>query len=415
MLLAAVLVFLAVETALLGICSRLNSEADELWLRRTLTDPAFYLTEAGVLCIGALTALIGANEPWFVFLLIPVYAFLQMSVLHRPLQELATRDAKTGLLHFNAWQRLASDEIRRLNSGGHPWAVLFADIDNFRFYNQRHGHLGGDEAIHLVAQIITARVRPKDVTARFGGEEFCVLLPETSSETAGQIAERIRLAIAKETSSLPESVTVSVGVAAVEGARTPMELAVVLALADEALYAGKAGGPQHCPAAGNGRAQSDREQPSQAAQRRAPPPRPARTTLTPRSPFRCQNWPQRPIPHQDGDLGATRSAPGRPASSHSPSPCFDLEGVIELVEVAHHLVAAELGRGMRVDGQQPQQLGVPDLALPGDRPGPEETLRTRSARRSPAPARRRVRSARPERRCRARRDRRCSRRPSARR
>lgn len=242
LLLAVILIFLAVESALLAISSQLNSEADELWLRKTLADPAFYLTEAGVLCIGALTALIGANEPWFVFLLIPVYGFLQMSVLHRPLQEQATRDAKTGLLHFNAWQRLASDEIRRLNTSGHPWAVLFADIDNFRFYNQRHGHLGGDEAIRLVAQIITARVRPKDVTARFGGEEFCVLLPETSSGTAEQIAERIRLAIARETSTLPQPVTVSVGVAAVEGARTPMELAVVLALADQALYAAKLAG-----------------------------------------------------------------------------------------------------------------------------------------------------------------------------
>ena len=239
LVLAAVLVFLAVETVLLTICARLNSEADEMWLRRTLVDPAFYLTEAGVLCIGALTALIGINEPWFVVLLIPVYAFLQMSVLHRPLQDMATRDAKTGLLHFNAWQRLASDEIRRLNTGGHPWAVLFADIDNFRFYNQRHGHLGGDQAITLVAQIITTRVRPKDVTARFGGEEFCVLLPDTSSTTAQQIAERIRAAISNETSTLPESVTISVGVAAVDGGRTPMELAVVLALADEALYAAK--------------------------------------------------------------------------------------------------------------------------------------------------------------------------------
>jgi len=242
LVLAAVVVFLAVEAALLAVSSRLNTPADEVWLRATLADPAFYLTEAGVLCIGALTALVGASEPWFVFLLIPAYGFLQMSVLHRPLQELATRDAKTGLLHFNAWQRQASEEIRRLKVAGQPWAVLFADIDNFRFYNERHGHLGGDEAIHLVAEIITARVRPKDVTARFGGEEFCVLLPDTTPATAELVAERIRLAIAKETSALPESVTVSIGVASVEGGRTSMELAIVLALADEALYAAKQAG-----------------------------------------------------------------------------------------------------------------------------------------------------------------------------
>ena len=70
-----------------------------------------------------------------------------------------------------------------MNAARRSWAVLFADIDNFRFYNQRHGHLGGDHALEQVAQIITSNVRPKDLTARFGGEEFCVLLPDTLAAT----------------------------------------------------------------------------------------------------------------------------------------------------------------------------------------------------------------------------------------
>jgi diguanylate cyclase (GGDEF)-like protein len=90
--------------------------------------------------------------------------------------------------------------------------------------------------------VLTANVRPKDITARFGGEEFCVLLPDTIALTAEQIAERVRIAIGNETSSLPETVTVSVGVAVVEGSNTPMELAVVLALADQALYEAKLDG-----------------------------------------------------------------------------------------------------------------------------------------------------------------------------
>jgi diguanylate cyclase (GGDEF)-like protein len=241
-MIGAILVFLAVESAMLGVTALLNTPEDDAWLRRTLVDPAFYVTEAGVLALGALTGLLGANAPWFVLLLIPAYGFLQQSVLHRPLQERATRDPKTGLLHFNAWQRLASDEIGRLSSGGRSWAVLFADIDNFRFYNQRHGHLGGDHALEMVARIITTHVRPKDIIARFGGEEFCVLLPDTVVETAAQVAERVRVAVHEETAALPEAVTVSVGVAAVEGGRTPMELAVVLALADQALYQAKVEG-----------------------------------------------------------------------------------------------------------------------------------------------------------------------------
>jgi len=239
---AAVLTFLVIECAMLGVSATINTPEDETWLRKTLADPAFYLVELGVLTLGALTGLLGANAPWFVLLLIPAYGFVQQAVLHRPLQERATRDPKTGLLHFNAWQQLATDEIRRLNSAGRSWAVLFVDIDHFRFYNERHGHLGGDHALNLVAQILAANVRPKDIIARFGGEEFCALLPDTVAEAAAQVAERVRLAIGNETSSLPEPVTVSVGVGAVAGSHTPMELAVVLALADQALYEAKMDG-----------------------------------------------------------------------------------------------------------------------------------------------------------------------------
>jgi hypothetical protein len=131
---AAVLVFLAIECAMLWVSSRINTPEDEVWLRKTLADPTFHVVELGVLLLGALTGLLGANAPWFVILLIPAYGFLQQSVLHRPLQERATRDPKTGLLHFNAWQQLATEEIRRLNSAGRSWAVLFADIDHFRVY-----------------------------------------------------------------------------------------------------------------------------------------------------------------------------------------------------------------------------------------------------------------------------------------
>lgn len=247
---AGVLTFLAVESAMLALAAWLNNEADEVWLRRTLADPAFYLTEAGVLTVGALTGLLGAGAPWFVLLLIPAYGFLQQSVLHRPLQERATRDPKTGLLVFTAWQQLAAEEIRRMSTHRRSWAVIFADIDHFRRYNERHGHLGGDHALELVARIITGHVRPRDLIARFGGEEFCILLPDTPAADAGQIAERLRRAVGEESTSLPEPVTVSIGVAVVEDGHTPMELAVVLARADQALYRAKLDGRNRVRIAG---------------------------------------------------------------------------------------------------------------------------------------------------------------------
>ena len=267
-ILGAIGAFLLIESAMLGVTALTNTAHDEVWLRKTLTDPWFYLTEAGVLTVGALTGLLGANAPWFVMLMVPAYWFLQQSVLHRPLQELVDHDPKTGLLHYNAWHRQATDEIRRLSAASGSWAVLFADIDHFRFYNQRHGHLGGDEALELVARIIANRIRPKDIVARFGGEEFCVLLPETTSDAAAQIAERVRVAVGNETSVLPESVTVSIGVAAVDGGALPTELAIVLALADQALYQAKLEGRNtvriRLPASPESTFPLDREDPAQA-------------------------------------------------------------------------------------------------------------------------------------------------------
>lgn len=254
----AVVVFLTVETTLLGVTGLLNTGSDDAWLRRTLVDPWFYLMEAGVLALGALTGLIGASAPWFLPLLIPAFWFLQQSVLQQPLREQATRDPKTGLLHFAAWEAVAQEEIRRLGSGGGSWAVLFADIDNFRNYNQRHGHLGGDSALNLVAGIITTHVRPRDLVARFGGEEFCVLLPGTVPGAAELVAERLRVAIKSETSALAEAVTVSIGVAAVQPGHPPMQLDEALTLADQALYQAKLEGrdtvrlhlPEHLDGAG---------------------------------------------------------------------------------------------------------------------------------------------------------------------
>ena len=85
-----------------------------------------------------------------------------------------------------------------------------------------------------------SNVRPKDLIARFGGEEFCVLLPDTLAVDAEQVAQRLRIArSARSRRRLPEPVTVSIGVAVVEAGNTPMELAVVLARADQALYRAK--------------------------------------------------------------------------------------------------------------------------------------------------------------------------------
>src|SRR6185436_17714844 len=99
-----------------------------------------------------------------------------------------------------------------------PLSLLMVDLDLLREINNSHGHLAGDAVLQGVAAVFRSELRNYDVPARFGGEEFCILLPETSRETAFEIAERIRGSVAAsefavETSTDPIRATISIGVA----------------------------------------------------------------------------------------------------------------------------------------------------------------------------------------------------------
>jgi len=240
---AAVLVFLAVESALLFGSARLCDESDERWLRRTLADPGFYFTEAAVLALGAVTGLLGAAAPWFVLLLVPGHVMMQQAVLHRPLQDQAAVDSKTGLLRYEPWCRMAGDELARHGSTGRPWSVLFADLDHFKAFNDRLGHLTGDRALAVVAAVLRETLRGHDLIARFGGEEFCIFLPGTSAEQAAAVAERIRLRVKSlGPPELGAPLTISIGVAAVDAEQPDPSLLEALSRADRALYQAKLDG-----------------------------------------------------------------------------------------------------------------------------------------------------------------------------
>jgi diguanylate cyclase (GGDEF)-like protein len=114
-----------------------------------------------------------------------------------------------------------------------------ADIDHFKRVNDQHGHQAGDEVLRRVSEAFAAETRTTDEVCRYGGEEFCILLPGTSSQAAAEVAERIRKVIASPGfSRVP--VTLSFGVASLEsGARTFEEL---VKQADDALYVSKGSG-----------------------------------------------------------------------------------------------------------------------------------------------------------------------------
>jgi diguanylate cyclase (GGDEF)-like protein len=119
-----------------------------------------------------------------------------------------------------------------------PVSLLLLDLDHFKSFNDRNGHLAGDEALQLFCKVLSTESRAPDLVARYGGEEFAIILPSCSADEAQRIGERICAAVRRLNAAAP--LTVSVGVASFpRDARTAEEL---VGSADDALYASKRGG-----------------------------------------------------------------------------------------------------------------------------------------------------------------------------
>lgn len=127
-------------------------------------------------------------------------------------EQLAVTDALTGLLNRRYIEERLLEEVKRSNRHGYPMSFLMLDVDHFKSYNDSFGHPAGDEALKLVASVIRDTLRGADVAARFGGEEFAILLPQTTDDEAAMIAERIRSNI-ENSQFQHRPVTVSIGVA----------------------------------------------------------------------------------------------------------------------------------------------------------------------------------------------------------
>jgi diguanylate cyclase (GGDEF)-like protein len=157
---------------------------------------------------------------------------------------LATIDDLTGLSNSRALNEVLRREVKRAARAHRPLALLFVDLDGFKGINDRYGHLCGSRAIVEAGQRIQAGARESDVVARFGGDEFAVILPDTGPEGALVAARRVRERVAGEPFLAGEGIcyrlTASVGVATLpEVADTPEGL---LAAADTAMYRVKSHG-----------------------------------------------------------------------------------------------------------------------------------------------------------------------------
>jgi diguanylate cyclase (GGDEF)-like protein len=218
--------------------------------RRRVRNTALFFFGIGSLLLGALADLAlahqvivsGSDVPvlGIGFLVFSVVLLFVMADDDRRLLLRALTDALTGLANRGAFLERARVEVQRSERTGRPLAVVLLDIDRFKAVNDQYGHPAGDRVLAGAARAIARAVRGIDLAARWGGEEFAVLLVEADESTAGGAVERIREAVASvRPPKVPVAVTISAGIAIHHGLFERSGVEGLLRRADEALYEAK--------------------------------------------------------------------------------------------------------------------------------------------------------------------------------
>lgn len=180
---------------------------------------------------------------------------LSSQELQRQYQEYAVTDGLTGLYNRRWLDKTLLRQMKRFTQVAHDFSILLIDIDAFKQYNDRYGHVAGDRVLYGIAQTIQEGMRPGEIIARYGGDEFIVLLPNTDAREARKIADRLRRSVGKARISHGEKdpsvdFSISVGIAQLSGGDVPETL---IAAADTALYRAKSKGGNRVASAGQER------------------------------------------------------------------------------------------------------------------------------------------------------------------
>ncbi len=253
---AAGLVFLITNTVLVTGAVFASNRSSRL--REALGSPSDYSLEAATIGLGILLAWALVAWPAALLLIMGITLVLHRCVLLRQLREKARTDSKTGLLNSEAWNSAARSHLFRANRLGAHTSLLMLDLDHFKHVNDDYGHLVGDDVLRILAETLKAELRSNDLIGRFGGEEFTILLPDTTVSAGLNTAERLRRRITERISShlnnigsitstppttppvAQQPVTVSIGIA--EHPAHGATLDALVRAADSALYQAKQAG-----------------------------------------------------------------------------------------------------------------------------------------------------------------------------
>jgi diguanylate cyclase (GGDEF)-like protein len=198
--------------------------------------------------LGVLITLAVGLSPALVLIAAPTVLLVRRYLVHPLLLAQSRVDAKTGLLNIATWESEAEGELSRAVRNRDPLSLILVDIDHFKVVNDTYGHLAGDRVLKSLAETLTGQSRDYDRAGRFGGEEFVLLLAQTTEHDACNIAERLRCYVASleipsdDRQGAPAvKVTISIGVTALARGES-YELTDLLAAADSAMYAAKQAG-----------------------------------------------------------------------------------------------------------------------------------------------------------------------------
>jgi len=168
---------------------------------------------------------------------------IKRAILYQKVQEMATLDSLTGLFTRRYWFERSSEEIERSRKFNYPMCCLMLDIDHFKDFNDKYGHLVGDAILLAVSRTIKENIRQIDLVGKYGGEEFTVILPETDIDGAQYVAERIRMTLENTPVKAYDEilkVTISIGISIFP--KDAENLNSLIDKADLALYLAKKSG-----------------------------------------------------------------------------------------------------------------------------------------------------------------------------
>ena len=162
------------------------------------------------------------------------------------LERIASIDDLTGIMNRRAFLEAANTEVARYRRTKRPFTAVMIDIDNFKRINDRCGHAVGDEVLKKFTSIVSGALRAVDVFGRVGGEEFCMILHNTTMEDAMLVSQRLREKIVNDCQfdNVDQTITCSMGLASI--AREDVEFSTLMQRADTALYTAKETGRNRC-------------------------------------------------------------------------------------------------------------------------------------------------------------------------